>query len=452
MLRKRVFEQKGALIDIRVRLCKGHNERGVGSFALMFGLRIDGIQISNPVRIAQTASLGDDILDSDDRVILADDNRGICQMGFERLIDLEIEYPRGVTKGIGDRIDHSLCIGTSAIYERQIIGEDHGVHEETNRFGQLQIDDAVTGGSRVEEHDRVHHTIGMISGVGTLFPHEAGLAVIIAEDISLGLFGSTERIEVEVVMQYGITGTTSGTKRNLIIAAFDREIKGRLHLIGPAVRQAFDIPLIGLNMICLADECISGHVVDLLYPRRRSIEGHAVDTVTAVHVYLRIIHHRDRVGSQRRSIEREETGVILNEHTIDYIKAVIVHTGIIMLVGTEDILIRQGAIGTTVFLVIGICPTIVKSVRRLKLGVDGTTLHTFEFTIGATEGEIGVTEVRIIDTVISSEPRCDGTSVTGILPDIDTDRSPFFPNDRSSRALERARRHKMPSLLCCTGL
>ena len=144
--------------------------------------------------------------------------------------------------------------------------------------------------------------------------------------------------------------------------------------------------------------------------------------------------------------------MILNEHTIDYIKAIIVHTGIIMLVGTEDILIRQGAIGTTVFLVIGICPTIVKSVRRLKLGVDGTTLHTFEFTIGATEGEIGVTEVRIIDTVISSEPRCDGTSVTGILPDIDTDGSPFFPNDRSSRAFERARRHKMPSLLCSTGL
>ena len=212
--------------------------------------------------------MGDDILDSDDRVILADDNRGICQMRFERLIDLEIEYPRGVTKGIGDRIDHSLCIGTSAIYERQIIGEDHGVHEETNRFGQLQIDDAVTGGSRVEEHDRVHHTIGMISGVGTLFPHEAGLAVIIAEDIGLGLFGSTERIEVEVVMQHGITGTASGTKRNLIIAAFDREIKGRFDLIGPAVRQAFDIPLIGLNMVCFADECISGHVVDLLYPRR----------------------------------------------------------------------------------------------------------------------------------------------------------------------------------------
>ena len=78
--------------------------------------------------------------------------------------------------------------------------------------------------------------------------------------------GCTERIKMEMIMDGRIAGTARGTERYVVIASRKREVKGRIDLIGPAIGQAFDIPLIGLDLIRLADECISRDMVDLLYP------------------------------------------------------------------------------------------------------------------------------------------------------------------------------------------
>ena len=136
---------------------------------------------------------------------------------------------------------------------------------------------------------------------------------------------------------------------------------------------------------------------------------------------------------------------ILHEHTIDNIEAIILISGVIELTTMDDVLLRKRTIGTTVFLVISIRPTIVKSVRCLKLGVDLTALHTFEFTVGTAEGEIGVTAVSRESTVMGGQTCCKGLTGVGFVTQVDTDRCPLFPND-IRRGLRQLMRSLVPSL------
>lgn len=234
---------------------------------------------------------------------------------------------------------------------------------------------------------------------------------------------------MEVVVEHGVAGTAGGTKRNAVVATGTREGEGWRHLIRPAVGQALDIPLVGLDMICLARQGITLDVVDLLYPRLRSIEGDLVLILLAVLDDNGFAHDRDRVGSQGRGIEREEAGAILHEHTIHYVEAIIVHTGIVELTAVEDILLGQRTVGTTVFLIIGICPAIVESVRCLELRVDLAALHALKFTIGATECKVGITAVGGESTIVGSEARGKLLTGIGLVAEVDTYGGPLLPYD-----------------------
>ena len=221
------------------------------------------------------------------------------------------------------------------IGKRQTLRQQHRVLKDTVRLVQFQIDHAVAGGYRIEQRHGIDYTIGAVNGVRSFLPMETGsLAVCITKRIGLGLIGSTERFEFQVIISHGLTGSASRTQAHAEITTLNREVKRRRYLVGPTVIQTFYIPLITLDLVFLTDERITRHVVDLLYPGTGTVKFHLIGVLAAVHDDLRPADDRDRVGSQSGSIEGEETGTVLHEHTIDYIEAVIVHTGVVLLAAT----------------------------------------------------------------------------------------------------------------------
>ena len=251
-----------------------------------------------------------------------------------------------------------------------------------------------------------------------------------------------------------LAGTASGTEVDYEMTSLNREIEGRLDLVGPVgitSRQALYIPLVMLDMVVLGNECIFGDVVDLLYPRGRSVELDLIDIIATRADDLRFVHDRDRIGSEGRSIEGEEAGTILDEHTIHYIEAVVLHTGMEILATAQDILLGEGTIRTTVALIISVRPAVHKSIRRYEIRVDLTALHILELTIGARQSEIGITEVSAQCTVMGSQTRRDRSTLRSVFLEVDTNGSPFLPHDRLGiGAILRG--IDVPALLSSSGL
>ena len=107
----------------------------------------------------------------------------------------------------------------------------------------------------------------MIRCIRALFPFESfALTIGITKRISLGLARSTERIEMEQEMNRRVAGTAGDTIGNVEVTTLQRNVEGRSRLIRPSVLQTIDNPLMGLDMIGLADHGIALDVVDLLYP------------------------------------------------------------------------------------------------------------------------------------------------------------------------------------------
>ena len=260
----------------------------------------------------------------------------ICRLRVDekRFVYLQIQHigQVAVETPCRDRIYGRSIVLMACYHIRQILREYHRIDKQTGRLIQLQIDDTVARGCGVQEYHRIHESVGVIRGIVALLPFESfAFAVVIAERISLRLSGRSQRLQMQVIVQHIFADTACGTQRDMVVTAFEREVKCRRHLVGPSVWQSFDVPLVVLYMVCLADQGITLDVVNLLYPGGRSVELNLIDTVAAATDDVRFLHFRDRVGSQRRGIEREETGTVLHEHTIDYVQAIIHHTGLIRL-------------------------------------------------------------------------------------------------------------------------
>ena len=330
---------------------------------------------------------------------------------------------------------------------------NHRILEETHRLNEPEIDDRVARGDLIEEDNRIQPVL-MIERVGFLRPYITCLADIITEDIHDGIPGLGERIHKEMIGQDILAGTALGTEVDYEMTSLNREIKGRLDLVGPvrvASRQPLDTPLVMLYMVVLGNECIFGDVVDLLHPRGRSVELDLIDIIAARADDLRFVHDRDRIGSQSRCIEGEEAGTILDEHTIHYIETIVLHTSHELLVAPQDILLGEGTVGTTVALIIGVRPAVHKSVRRHEIRVDLTALHILELTIGARQSEIGITEVSSQCTVMGSQTRRDRSTLRSVFLEVDTYGSPLLPHDRRGVGVI-LRGIYMPSLLSSSGL
>ena len=151
--------------------------------------------------------------------------------------------------------------------EWQALRKEHRVLIDTFRLQQLQIDDTIARGSRIEQNDRVHATVGPVSRIISLCPLiTVALANIIAKHEGLCLVRRAERFQVQIIMNGRIARTACDTQRHIIVTSRYREIECRVRFIGPSVRQAFYVPFITLDMIVLASERITQHVVNLLNP------------------------------------------------------------------------------------------------------------------------------------------------------------------------------------------
>ena len=108
-----------------------------------------------------------------------------------------------------DSIYHRLgvrAVSTAVLGERKALRQQHRILEDTIRLYQLQIDNTVAGRLRIEQHDRIHYTIGAVSGISAdlriLLPNiTCTLAIGVAESDRLRLAGSTQRIQMQIIFQ-----------------------------------------------------------------------------------------------------------------------------------------------------------------------------------------------------------------------------------------------------------
>ena len=149
-----------------------------------------------------------------------------------------------------------------------------------------------------------------------------------------------------------------------------------------------------------------------------------------------------------RGMEREIAGAVVLEHTIDHIDTVSHHADIKGLTTSQDILLGQGTIRTAVFLVIGIRPAVIKSVRSLKGGIGLIAMQTLECAIGASKREVRITAVSAVCTVMRCELNRKGLTMVVAISQIDTDGRPFFPYHITSNTLGECHvtRCNMPTL------
>ena len=110
------------------------------------------------------------------------------------------------------------------------------------------------------------------------------------------------------------------------------------------------------------------------------------------------------------------------------------------------ILLGEGSVRTTMYLIRSVSPAIQEAVRRFEIRIDLTALHILELTIRTTEGKVGITEVGIEDTIEGRQ--ADGHFLTLVLgfSEVHTDGSPFLPEDIRITAFYRSLRLLMPSL------